>query len=396
MILGEVVLIFGSEFHHPASLVGITQGSEDLACDAEVGMVHVGPLFRLRQRERESAKVFGGHIGSLAGTLAQWKTPVRILRTRLASYDDRRDSICLDCELGTPHEGGDRLPAMTEGKSTVPALYLVGTPIGNLEDIALRAIRVLKEVDVIACEDTRQTQKLLNHYAIATRTTSYHEHNEMTRSAELVKEMQEGASVALVSDAGMPGISDPGYRLITLAIRHHLPVIPVPGPSAFLAALAASGLPTDSFRFGGFLPARQGERRVVLDSLRNSSVTDVFYEAPHRLLETLGDVVELLGSSRQIVVAREVTKIHEEFVRGAAAEVMERLKSRVLIKGEITLLIGKAEPTESVRESSASVRQRVAQLMAEEQIDEKAALKKLAKERGVSKSEIYREMQRQK
>src|SRR5580692_9425920 len=143
-----------------------------------------------------------------------------------------------------------------------PALYLVATPIGNLEDITLRALRVLKDVDVIACEDTRQTQKLLNHYGIATRTISYHEHNEMTRSAELVKEMQEGASVALVTDAGMPGISDPGYRLIALAIRHRVPVVPVPGASAFLAALVASGLPTDSFRFSGFLPAKRGERRA--------------------------------------------------------------------------------------------------------------------------------------
>src|SRR6516225_10624047 len=151
-----------------------------------------------------------------------------------------------------------------------PALYLVATPIGNLEDITLRALRVLKEVDVIACEDTRQTQKLLNHYAIATRTTSYHEHNEVTKSAELVKAIEEGASVALVTDAGMPGISDPGYRLITLAIRHHLPVVPVPGASAFLAALVASGMPTDSFRFSGFLPAKRGERRTILEAIKSS------------------------------------------------------------------------------------------------------------------------------
>src|ERR1700726_1599655 len=142
-----------------------------------------------------------------------------------------------------------------------PGLYLVATPIGNLEDITLRAVRVLKEADVIACEDTRQTQKLLNHYGISTRTTSYHEHNEMTKSAELVKEMQEGASIALVTDAGMPGISDPGYRLVALAIRHRIPVVPIPGASAFLAALVASGLPADSFRFSGFLPAKRGERR---------------------------------------------------------------------------------------------------------------------------------------
>src|SRR6202049_681695 len=149
-----------------------------------------------------------------------------------------------------------------------PALDLVATPIGDLEDITLRALRLLKEVDVIACEDTRQTQKLLNHYAITTRTSSYHEHNEMTRSAELVKEIQEGASVALVTDAGMPGISDPGYRLISLAIRHHVPVVPIPGASAFLSALVASGLPADSFRFSGFLPAKSGQRRKLLESVR--------------------------------------------------------------------------------------------------------------------------------
>ena len=282
-----------------------------------------------------------------------------------------------------------------------PALYLVGTPIGNLEDITLRAVRVLKEVDVIACEDTRQTQKLLNHYAIATRTTSYHEHNEMTRSAELVKEMQEGASVALVTDAGMPGISDPGYRLIALAIRHHLPVVPIPGASAFLAALVASGLPTDSFRFSGFLPAKRGERRAALEAVKSSPRTQVFYEAPHRVVEALGDVCEVLGAGRHVVVAREVTKLHEEFLRGRAAGVLESLKSREAVKGEITLLIGKAEENEARGVADASsarvpVRQRVEQIMAEEKLDEKAALKKVAKERGVSKSEAYREWQRGK
>ena len=279
-----------------------------------------------------------------------------------------------------------------------PALYLVATPIGNLEDITLRALRILREVDVIACEDTRQTQKLLNHYSIPTRTTSYHEHNEMTRSAELVKEMQEGASVALVTDAGMPGISDPGYRLITLAIRHHVPVVPVPGPSAFLAALVASGLPTDSFRFSGFLPAKRGERRAALEAIRNSPRTQVFYEAPHRIVETLTDLVELLGNDRHVVIAREVTKLHEEFLRGRAADILDSLKPRDAVKGEITLLIGKAEEgnVETAATSRLSVRQRVEQIMAEDKIDEKAALKKVAKERGVSKSEAYREMQRKK
>lgn len=288
---------------------------------------------------------------------------------------------------------------MTEAASrTRPALYLVGTPIGNLEDITLRALRVLKQVDVIACEDTRQTQKLLNHFAIATRTTSYHEHNEITKAAELVKEMQEGASVALVTDAGMPGISDPGYRLVSLAIRHHVPVVPVPGASAFLAALVASGLPTDSFRFSGFLPAKRGERRTVLEGVKSSTRTQVFYEAPHRIVESLEDVVEVLGGSRHVVVAREVTKIHEEFLRGRACEVLATLKSRESVKGEITLLIGKGEEGHGETDAVArpTVRQRVEQIMAEEQIDEKAALKRVAKQRGVSKSEAYREMQRGK
>jgi 16S rRNA (cytidine1402-2'-O)-methyltransferase len=292
---------------------------------------------------------------------------------------------------------------MTDLKSG-PALYLVGTPIGNLEDITLRALRLLKEVDVIACEDTRQTQKLLNHYAIATRTTSYHEHNEITKAAELVKQMQEGASVALVTDAGMPGISDPGYRLIALAIRHRLPVVPVPGASAFLAALVASGLPTDSFRFGGFLPAKRGERRAALETIRTSARTQVFYEAPHRIVETMEDVAEILGASRAVVIAREVTKLHEEFLRGRAGEVLENLKTREAVKGEITLLIGKAEEDAGAGQGGVrtaalgrpTVRERVQQLMAEEKIDEKAALKKVAKERGVSKSEAYREWQRGK
>jgi 16S rRNA (cytidine1402-2'-O)-methyltransferase len=291
--------------------------------------------------------------------------------------------------------------AASRAVSSGPTLFLVGTPIGNLEDITFRALRVLKEVDVIACEDTRQTQKLLNHYAIATRTTAYHEHNEMTKSAELVKEMQEGASVALVTDAGMPGISDPGYRLITLAIRHHVPVVPIPGAAAFLAALVASGLPTDSFRFSGFLPAKRGERRDALEAIKNSPRTQVFYEAPHRIIEALADVVEVLGEARHVVIAREVTKLHEEFLRGRAGEVLENLKAREAVKGEITLLVGKAEDSDArgaadVSSARVSIRQRTEQIMAEDKVDEKAALKRVAKERGVSKSEAYRELQRSK
>jgi 16S rRNA (cytidine1402-2'-O)-methyltransferase len=284
-----------------------------------------------------------------------------------------------------------------------PGLYLVATPIGNLEDITLRALRVLKEADLIACEDTRQTQKLLNHYAIATRTISYHEHNEMTRAPELILELERGACVALVTDAGMPGISDPGFRLISLAIRHHIPVVPIPGAAAFLAALVASGLPTDSFRFSGFLPAKRGLRRSVLESIRLSPRTQVFYETPHRLKEALEDVVEVLGKDRHLVIAREVTKIHEEFLRGHAAEILETLNARGDVRGEITLLIGKAEEAGTGVETGApsrgsglSIRLRLQQIMAEEKLDEKAALKKVAKERGISKSEAYRELQRSK
>src|ERR1700687_6129933 len=275
-----------------------------------------------------------------------------------------------------------------------PSLYLVATPIGNLEDITLRALRVLKEVDLIACEDTRQTLKLLSHYGIQTRLVSYHEHNEMTKASELVVDLEGGAKIALVTDAGMPGISDPGFRLIALAIRHQVPVVPIPGASAFLAALVASGLPTDSFRFSGFLPAQSGQRRKLVESIRQPARTQVFYEAPHRLLETLSDVSEILGEDRHVVVAREVTKIHEEFLRGRAGEILGQLKARGDVKGEITLLIAKAEegvapsPSESV-----SVAQRVREIMSKEKADEKAALKKVAKERGIGKSEAYREWQ---
>src|SRR2546425_2125282 len=194
----------------------------------------------------------------------------------------------------------DMEPEFDDSELETPTLYLVATPIGNLEDITLRALRVLKEVDVIACEDTRQTQKLLSHYGIRTRTVSYHEHNEMTKAAELVVDLESGAKIALVTDAGMPGISDPGFRLIALAIRHHIPVVPIPGASAFLAALVASGLPTDSFRFGGFLPPKSGQRRQMLESIQASPRTQVFYEAPHRVKEAVEEGVEILGGERQL------------------------------------------------------------------------------------------------
>lgn len=274
-----------------------------------------------------------------------------------------------------------------------PGLYLVGTPIGNLEDITLRALRVLKEVDVIACEDTRQSQKLLNHFGISTRTSSYHEHNEITRSAELIRDLEEGTRVALVTDAGTPGISDPGYRLVSLAIRHRIPVIPIPGAAAFLTALVASGLPSDAFHFSGFLPAKGGQRKRVLESIQISPRTEVFYEAPHRIKEAIEDVVAVLGPERHIVVARELTKMHEEFLRGTAGQVVADLKERGDVKGEITLLIGKFEGATQLP-AAPSVGQRVKQAMQADGVDEKTALKKVAKEMGIGKSEAYRELQR--
>jgi 16S rRNA (cytidine1402-2'-O)-methyltransferase len=273
-------------------------------------------------------------------------------------------------------------------------LYLVGTPIGNLEDITLRALRVLKEVDLIACEDTRQTQKLLNHYGIETRTTSYHEHNELTRAAELIMHLEQGESIGLVADAGTPGVSDPGYRLISLAIRHHVPVEPIPGASAFLSALVASGLPTDSFRFGGFLPAKSGQRQTALESIKGSPLTQIFYEAPHRLLESLEDVVEILGGRRQVVIAREVTKLHEEFLRGQAADLLAELKQRDEIRGEITLLIGKVEEHGQPAVEQKNARARVRELMQKEALNQRDAMKRVAKELGVSKSEVYRKLQK--
>ena len=276
-----------------------------------------------------------------------------------------------------------------------PTLYLVGTPIGNLEDISLRALRILKEVQLIACEDTRQTSKLLNHYGIQTRTISYHEHNELTRSAELIMHIEQGQSIALVTDAGMPGVSDPGFRLVSLAIRHKIPVVPVPGATAFLSALVASGLPTDSFVFQGFLPVKLGHRRKVLEAIKNEVRTQIFYEAPHRLLGTLEDIVDVLGAHRHVVVAREVTKIYEEFVRATAAEVLADFTKRDEVRGEITLLIGRAEEAHGVPVvAQKNARTRVRELMKSGEVDEKEAMKRVAKEMGISKSDVYREMQK--
>lgn len=284
---------------------------------------------------------------------------------------------------------------MSQNSDLAPGLYLVATPIGNLEDITLRAIRVLKQTDLIACEDTRQTQKLLNHFGITTPTVSYHEHNEASRAAELIEKLKHGARIAIVTDAGTPGISDPGFRLTLLAIERGIPVVPVPGVAAFVPALIASGLPAESFSFRGFLPSKSGARQRELERIRSSSQTEVFYEAPHRIRETLEDLVAVLGPARPVVIARELTKIHEEFLRGPATEVLGTLLRRGEIKGEIVLLIGPASG-DTAPQSAMPIGERITQLIRDEKLEEKDALKRVAKERGISKSEAYREWQSEK
>lgn len=284
-------------------------------------------------------------------------------------------------------------------ESSTGCLYLVATPIGNLEDISLRALRILKEADVIACEDTRQTLKLLSHFEIRQPLESYHEHNEMTRAPELVMRMEEGARIALVSDAGMPVISDPGHRLVSLCLRHKIPVIPIPGPSAIVAALSACGLPSDEFTFVGFLPARTGERRRKLHELASEKRTLVLYEAPHRLTACLQDVMQTLGD-REATVARELTKLHEEFARGRLSELLERFREKSP-RGEITLIIAPSDQDDAVREHtqdedaarpSVSLAERVAQISDEQRLDRKAALKQAAREFKLTKREAYKRL----
>jgi 16S rRNA (cytidine1402-2'-O)-methyltransferase len=271
-------------------------------------------------------------------------------------------------------------------------LYLVSTPIGNLEDITHRAVRLLGEVDVIACEDTRHTKKLLNHYGINTKTISYHEHNERERAVELLKQLERGADVAVVSDAGTPGISDPGFRLARLAIENEISVVPVPGASALITALVVSGLPTDDFFFGGFLPSRSGARRARLSELRSIPATLIFYEGPHRIAATLKDAREILGE-REAVVARELTKMHEEIARGRLSELAERFSSAESARGEMVLIIDRAviqnegEPDKAEVSVAALVTQ-----LESEGLDHRAALKKAARELGLSRDEAYRRL----
>jgi 16S rRNA (cytidine1402-2'-O)-methyltransferase len=295
--------------------------------------------------------------------------------------------------------------ASSEFATIAPGLYIVGTPIGNLGDITLRALDVLRHADRIACEDTRQTQKLLNHFQIETPTVSCHQHNERSRAAELVEVLKTGARIALVSDAGMPGISDPGAWLVTEAIAAGVAVIPIPGANAALSALVASGLPTAEFHFIGFLPEKAGARRSRLEELAADTAhseaarTLVFYEAPHRILETLADLEAVWGPGLRVAVARELTKLHEEFLRSTVAEARRELAARDRIRGEITLLV---EALPQVRQQSGSgpgtekISARIARLQSEAGLDEKDALKLLARELGQSKSDLYRELQRER
>ena len=271
-------------------------------------------------------------------------------------------------------------------------LYLVSTPIGNLEDITHRAVRLLGEVELIACEDTRHTRKLLNHYGVTTRTISYHEHNERERAAELLRLIESGSDVAIVSDAGTPGISDPGFRLARLAIESGVRVVPVPGASALITALVASGLPTDEFFFGGFLPARSGARRARLTELRLLPATLIFYEGPHRIAATLKDAYEILGE-REAVVARELTKMHEEVARGRLSELVERFSSPEDARGEMVLIIDRTEIKSEFANNEAvvSIASLVTALEAEG-LDHRAALKKAARQLGVSRDEAYRRL----
>jgi 16S rRNA (cytidine1402-2'-O)-methyltransferase len=275
-----------------------------------------------------------------------------------------------------------------------PGLYLVATPIGNLEDITLRALRVLREVDRIACEDTRQTQKLLNHFGIKTPTVSYHMHNESSRVGELAAELKSGARIAVVSDAGTPGVADPGAQIAAAAIAAGVTVFPIPGANAALSALIASGLGTECFTFRGFLPSKAGARKTVLEQLPRDGSTHIFYETPHRIVEALADFEAVFGGSEPIALARELTKLHEEFLRGTVAEVRAELTGRASIRGEIVLMLAPATLTAGPS-GSLTIASEVAMLVKANGLSEMAALKRIAKERGLGKSEAYRELQRE-
>jgi 16S rRNA (cytidine1402-2'-O)-methyltransferase len=269
-------------------------------------------------------------------------------------------------------------------------LYLVATPIGNLKDMSFRAVEVLKSVGVIACEDTRHTRKLLNHFEISNKLVSYHDHNEAERSDELAAALEDGVSVAIVSDAGTPGISDPGYRVVARAIEIGADVVSIPGPTAFISAVIASGLPTDSIFFGGFLPSKKNDRRKRLTEIADVPATLVFYESPRRIASALADCLDILGD-RPAVIARELTKLHEEFLRGNLSELISKIDPATF-KGEAVLLIDRVREISKGVDSKLSLTERLTALV-NEGIDSKTALKRVAREFGISKSEAYRIVQ---
>lgn len=266
-------------------------------------------------------------------------------------------------------------------------LYLVATPIGNLQDITLRALETLRSVDLIACEDTRHTRNLLNHFRISNKTVSYHEHNEQERAEEFVDRLVAGENIAIVSDAGTPGICDPGFRIVQRASEIGTAVVPIPGAAAFVSGVIVSGLPTDSLFFGGFLPSKKGERRKRLEEVRDIPATLLFYEAPHRLSASIGDCLAVLGD-RQASVSRELTKLHEETVRGTLSFLFDHFQ-KTKIKGEIVIAIDRAGETSVSSQNETSIEEsvRTYELAG---LDRKAALKKAAKDLGISKSEAYR------
>ncbi len=271
----------------------------------------------------------------------------------------------------------------------IGTLYLVATPIGNLEDISFRALRILKEADLIACEDTRHTARLLDHYGIGTPRESYHEHNEAARTARFLEMLCSGKTIALVSDAGMPLVSDPGHFLVSACRREGIPVVPIPGPSAVTAALAASGLAADSFHFAGFLPPRREARRRRLRDLSGVPATLVLFEAPHRILNALGDMVEILGP-RKACLGRELTKVHEEFLQGTLSEIRDALRLRPTVQGEITLVIASGEPARESRLWPASIAEHLKEEMTRTGAAHKEALKSVARQRGISRREAFR------
>jgi 16S rRNA (cytidine1402-2'-O)-methyltransferase len=267
-------------------------------------------------------------------------------------------------------------------------LYIVGTPIGNLEDITFRAIRILQTVNTIAAEDTRHTGKLLQHFQIATPQISYHQHNRLSRQEELLTRLKQGNAIALVTDAGMPGISDPGYELVKACIEAEIPVIPIPGVTAAITALTASGLPTDRFIFEGFLPVKGKERRDRINAIQHEPRTLIFYEAPHRLLETLNDFASILGDNRQIVVARELTKLHETFWRGTIKEAIAFYSSRGEPKGELTLVVAGASVEDYLVLSEAELKTELRQLM-ERGMTRSQASRQLAQLTNLPRRQIY-------